>query len=141
MNEYLLPKIISITALLHTRFTEPILMSKILVILIASLFFHDPSNSVGISNSSDSLYPHEIVSNTPLPSKQSRRITIHVKNSAISKDQCKSLITNYMNQAKPNGQVSVHKPSPLLNRTMQPWCVYNFDDKGIFFNDVLFDSK
>lgn len=123
------------------RHAESILMSKILISLIASFFFQNTSYSAGVSESNGALYPHEIISNTQLPSKQSRRITIYVKNSAISKDQCKSLITNYMNQAKPNGQVSVHKPSPLLNKTMQPWCVYNFDDKGVIFNDVLFDSK
>jgi hypothetical protein len=49
-----------------------------------------------------------------------------------------ALVTGYQKKASPEGQVSVHKPSKVLKGTMAPWCVENFDGRGVVFNDNMF---
>jgi len=87
---------------------------------------------------SESLPPHQVASNTSLAPKKGRRIEIHVRDSNLTKEQCKALIANYRSQAAPDGQVSVHKPSTLLGGELLPWCVENFDGRSVTFNDTLF---
>jgi hypothetical protein len=87
---------------------------------------------------SEALPPHTVASNTSLAPKAGRRIEIHVDDPSLTKEQCKALIAHYHNQAAPDGQVSVQKPSALFGGTLQPWCVENLGRGGIFFNDVLF---
>lgn len=79
---------------------------------------------------------HTVASNTSLAPKDGRRIVLHSANPDLTKAECSMLINQYLGSAGPEGQISVHKPSPQNNMT--PWCVENFDDKGIFFNDNLF---
>lgn len=87
---------------------------------------------------SEPLPPHQVASNTSLAPKKGRRIEIHVRDSNLTKEQCKALIANYRSQAAPDGQVSVHKTSTLLGGELLPWCVENFDGRGVTFNDALF---
>lgn len=65
-----------------------------------------------------------------------RRIEIRVANADLTKDECKALIAAYRERAKPEGQVSVRKPAP--DGSLQPWCVDNLDERGVFFNDAFF---
>lgn len=55
----------------------------------------------------------------------------------ITRDECISLIEKYRADAEPNGQVGVHKFNETLGR-VSPWCVENFDGRGIQFNEFGF---
>jgi len=83
--------------------------------------------------------PHEVVSNTSLAPKQGRRIEIHSTDPKLTRDECRALIERYRDQGGPDGQVSVHKPSSLLKGHLAPWCLENFEGKGIEFNNSLFE--
>lgn len=76
---------------------------------------------------------HIVASNTSLAPKDGRRVEIHSDNSELTRAECEILINQYINVAGPEGQVSVRKPDP--QNIMTPWCVENFDGKGIFFTD------
>ena len=80
---------------------------------------------------------HTIESNTSLAPKDGRRIEIHVRNTNLTKDECRLLINAYKQEAGPIGQVSVRKPNK--NGELLPWCVDNIDDKGTTFNDFHFE--
>lgn len=107
--------------------------SLLLVLLICAI-----STAAQPQDYSDVLPSHAVASNTSLAPKTGRRIEIHVGNPSLTKEQCKALIAHYHNQAAPDGQVSVQKPSALFGGALQPWCVENIGRGGIFFNDVLF---
>jgi len=62
------------------------------------------------------------------------RIQINVDDAELSREQCTTLIEAYRDNARPEGQVSVHKPSKLLVGQVLPYCVENFDGSGINFN-------
>lgn len=55
----------------------------------------------------------------------------------ITRDECISLIEKYRADAEPNGQVSVQKFNKTLGY-VAPWCVENFDGRGVQFNDFGF---
>lgn len=84
------------------------------------------------------LPPHTIADDSPLAPKNGRRIEVHSSNPGLSKEECVALIEAYRSRAAPRGQVSVCKPSSQLESAMTPWCVENFDGRGITFNDEMF---
>jgi len=77
-----------------------------------------------------------------LEPKAGKRVQVNVV-SDISREECLALIEAYRGEGAPDGQVSVHKPStlPVLRGHSVPWCVENFDGKGIYFNDVYHSDK
>ncbi len=81
---------------------------------------------------------HRVADDSSLAPKKGRRIHLQVDNPDISKDECIALINAYKKKAGPDGQVAVQKPSKVLGGAMAPWCVENFDGRGIFFNDNMF---
>jgi hypothetical protein len=90
--------------------------------------------------STKNLSDHTLFSNTSLSPKDGSRIEIHVSNEDLTREQCKNIINAYRKKAGPEGQVSVRKPSSVLDNKLTPWCVDNIgmDDRGIFFNDGHF---
>ena len=80
---------------------------------------------------------HSIARKQSLAPKNGKAIEIHVNNADLTRDQCLSLIKHYRDDAGPEGQVSVHKPSSLLKGQLAPWCVDNIEEP-VFFNDNLF---
>ena len=101
-----------------------------LVILLALL---PACNS---ETSKPNLPQHTVGSNTSLAPKDGRRITIHVSNTDLTKDECRTLISAYRDDAGPEGQVAVRKPDKRGD--LQPWCVDNMDGQGVSFNDYFF---
>lgn len=81
---------------------------------------------------------HQVVSNTNLLPKNGRRIEIHSSDPELNRDECRTLIFAYQEEAAPDGQVSVHKPNAAMGGDVLPWCVENFDGQGVIFNDLLF---
>ena len=81
--------------------------------------------------------PEHDVDISALGAKDGQRVQVNV-NSDISKEQCITLIDAYKSKAAPDGQVSVHKPSQMLEGQVAPYCVENFDGAGVRFNDTLF---
>lgn len=65
-----------------------------------------------------------------------QRIQIDVA-ADISREECVALIVQNQEKAKPNGQVSVHKFNKAFGRPA-PWCVENFDGRGVTFNEYGF---
>ena len=95
--------------------------------------------SVGLSGcGGPDLSPHTVAADTSLAPKDAPRIQLNSNNAQHTKDECTTLINGYRRKAGPDGQVSVHKPSRVLQGNMAPWCVDNFDGKGIVFNDNMF---
>jgi len=90
------------------------------------------------SEVSPSLPQHILADNSSLAPKDGRRIQINSYNPNLTKDDCIKLIAAYRKKAEPGGQVSVHKPSKILQGSMTPWCVENFDGRGIIFDDRAF---
>ena len=84
------------------------------------------------------LPPHTVAADTSLAPKNGRRIQLNSNTEQLTRDECAALINGYRRRAGPDGQVSVHKPSRLLQGNMAPWCVENFDGRGIVFNDNMF---
>ena len=78
--------------------------------------------------------PDHKVETNPLAMHSGMRVQITV-NQEITKDQCIALIERYRSRGSPDGQVSVRKPSVKLDGAPSPWCVDNFDGRGVFFND------
>ena len=95
-----------------------------------------PPSTHGKKASTVSLPPHTMASDTPLGPQNRRRIEIHVNDANLSKEDCRTLIGAYRNQAGSRGQVSVRKPDK--HGRLQPWGVDNMDGEGVFFNDNLF---
>jgi hypothetical protein len=56
----------------------------------------------------------------------------------ITRGECRQLIAAYRKRAK-GGQVSVHRPVDSHSSGRAPWCVDNFDGRGVTFNETLFD--
>lgn len=81
---------------------------------------------------------HRVASNTDLRPKLGRRIAIHVRNPDLTREECRTLVAAYRSEAAPDGQVTVHKPHRAMDNDVMPWCVENFDDRGVWFNDILF---
>lgn len=81
--------------------------------------------------------PEHSVEMSSLAPKSGSRVQVSVR-SEISEADCSNLIERYRSDGSPDGQVSVHMPSALLNGTMAPWCVENFDGSGIKFNRTMF---
>lgn len=81
--------------------------------------------------------PEHSVDITPLEPRRGARVEIKVS-SDISREQCEHLIKRYRQSGAPDGQVSVHKPSEILEGAVVPWCVENFDGAGIRWNDNMF---
>jgi len=67
-----------------------------------------------------------------------RRIQIAVRED-ITQAQCRALIAKFRSEAKPEGQVSVHKPCGPSK--LAPWCVDNFDGRGVTFNAGPYYNK
>ena len=84
---------------------------------------------------------HVVADDSSLAPRDGRRIQINSFDANLSKDACIALVKYYKDQAEPDGQVSVHKPSKILDNKLNPWCIENFDGKGIQFNDYLFVSS
>lgn len=72
------------------------------------------------------------------PVKDGRRIVLDANSPSITRLECERLVAHYRKAAAPEGQVVVRKPSQLLQGQMTPWCVENFDGRGVVFNDQLF---
>jgi hypothetical protein len=85
------------------------------------------------------LPPHTIDSDTSLFPKNGRVIHLNSNNPQLTRNDCIKLINAYRKKAGPEGQVGVSKPSRALEGRMAPWCVENFDGKGIVFQDYFFD--
>lgn len=85
-----------------------------------------------------SLPPHTVARNFSLEPNPGRRIEIHVSDKLITKDECRAIIKFYQKQAS-GGHISVHKPDDFVDGEFTPWAVYNFDDRGVTFNDSLFE--
>jgi hypothetical protein len=79
---------------------------------------------------------HIVASNTSLAPKDGRRIELHSANPELTEAECSILINQYSDTAGPEGQVSVRKPN--TQDDLAPWCIENFDGKGIVFNERLF---
>ena len=93
--------------------------------------------AVGQAQEKPSVLPkHTVAKNTQLP--RGRRIEVHVTNADLTKAQCQQLIAHYRTSAAPDGQVTVRKPAKALGGELYPWCVENFDGKGVQFNDYGF---
>lgn len=88
--------------------------------------------------SSPDLPPHTVAEDSSLAPKDGRRIQLNSDDPDLSKEECIALINGYRRKAGKEGQVSVHKPSKILKGNMAPWCVENFDGRGIVFNDNMF---
>lgn len=88
-----------------------------------------------------SLPPHTVVDYVTLrPHHDGRRVGIHAHSPVLTKIECQRLIDHYRGDAGKEGQVVVRKPSPLFGGRMTPWCVENFDGKGVQFNDQPFQQ-
>jgi hypothetical protein len=87
------------------------------------------------SEPSVKLPPHTI--ETSELSAKDLRLQINVT-TAVTDEECEALIAKYRYSAGPGGQISVHMPSSALNGEIAPFCVENFDGKGILFNRSLF---
>lgn len=110
------------------NFRHSLLIAVIIVVL----------GMAGCGSSSQELPPHVVADNSSLAPKNGRRIQLDSINADLTREQCIMLIDGYRKKAGPEGQVGVHKPSKLLEGTMVPWCVENFDGRGVFFNDHMF---
>lgn len=51
----------------------------------------------------------------------------------ITEAECRRLIAAYRGHAR-DGQVSVHRPVTSKKKGRAPWCVDNFDGRGVTFN-------
>ena len=91
---------------------------------------------VACSNDSTTL-PEHSVERSSLAPKDGKRVQVEVATD-ISKDQCSALIERYRAEGAPDGQISVRKPSKKLKGMAAPWCVENFDNSNVVFNDSLF---
>ena len=69
--------------------------------------------------------------------KAGKRIQINVLTD-ISSDDCTHLVQRYRSEGEPDGQISVRKPSKAADGQLFPWCVENFDGRGLQFNEGLF---
>ena len=67
---------------------------------------------------------------------EGQRIAVQVDQD-ISRSECRALIRHYERQAQ-GGQVAVSKPNQALDGGSFPWCVQNFDGRGIQFNEASF---
>lgn len=83
-----------------------------------------------------SLPEHELVSVTPLTPRRGSRVEIRAA-ARLTQDECRALIDAYREKGAPDGQVSVRQP---LGSDFAPYCVENFDDRGVTFNDALWDD-
>jgi hypothetical protein len=83
---------------------------------------------------------HRLASVTSLFPNKGNRIEIHSQNANLNRRECVALIGAYRARAAPEGQVSVHKPSKKLGGSITPWCVESSDEKGIRFNNELFEN-
>jgi hypothetical protein len=81
--------------------------------------------------------PEHSVERSSLAPKEGERVQIKVTRD-ISKDECSALIERYRAEGAPDGQISVRKPSKKLKGMAAPWCVENFDNSSVVFNDSLF---
>jgi hypothetical protein len=86
---------------------------------------------------SSALPEHEVVAVTPLTPRRGSRVEIHAT-ARLSKDQCRALIDAYQSKGLPDGQVSVRQPH---ESGFVPYCVENFDGRGITFNDALWENE
>jgi len=116
-----------------------ILLSIFLLIIAGSISFTISQADVKATAGGTEMPIHTIAENDSLAPKNGRRIEIHVNNTNLTKDECRALINTYRKKAGPEGQVGVHKPSPMNENRMFPWCVDNMDEKGIFFQDYFFE--
>lgn len=92
----------------------------------------------GIAWGGPELPPHSVAGDSSLAPKDGRRIQLNSTNPNLTKDECIALINGYRHKAGKEGQVGVHKPSNVLKGSMTPWCVENFDGRGIVFHDYMF---
>lgn len=102
---------------------------SVLIFVVAGCL-PEPQNHNQATQSS--LPAHQVASNSAI--YNGRRIEIHVQDSGLSENECRELIDNYRPQAAPNGQVSVRKPNESFGGGLWPWCVDNFDGRGVTFN-------
>ena len=79
---------------------------------------------------------HELVSVTRLTPRRGSRVEIRAA-ARLTQDECRALIDAYREKGAPDGQVSVRQP---LGSDFAPYCVENFDDRGVTFNDALWDD-
>lgn len=79
-----------------------------------------------------------VAKNTSLAPKNGHRIEIHALRHDLSKDECREIINNRLTEAGAEGQVVVMKPSEKFGGKLLPFGVNNCNEKGTFFNDVLF---
>lgn len=90
--------------------------------------------------------PPHTVEITPLDSK-GNRVRIDVQVDFLPKAECSNLINFYKDRAKPKGQITINGPSPESRQRFpndpsadrgQVWAYFNFDGKGIVYNDSLY---
>ena len=85
----------------------------------------------------NNLPKHTIADESPL--MRGMRIQLNSNDKNLTKDQCIALVKAYSSRANYKGQVSVRKPSVMkeLKGAIVPYCLDNFDGKGIIFNSDL----
>ena len=115
-----------------------IIVGALLLLLASGSAANDQVEQEAPSSVSHStgLPSHNVASNTPL--MHGRRIEIHSADPHLTKAECNALINAYRAGAG-RGQVSVRKPNKMFNNDLSPWCVENFDGKGVFFQDTGFE--
>ncbi len=86
---------------------------------------------------SSELPDHYFADDSPLSLKQGRRVQINVYDPNITREQCIALIDAYRERGAPDGQIGVQKP---VHGGFAPWCVENFDGRGVIFNDFYFEK-
>ncbi|WP_350151353.1 hypothetical protein [Nitrosomonas sp.] len=76
---------------------------------------------------------HTIADESPV--MRGTRIQLNSNDKNLTKDQCIALVKAYSSRVNYKGQVSVRKPSIMkeLKGAIVPYCLDNFDGKGIVF--------
>jgi hypothetical protein len=106
-------------------------------IAISKLFAFLAASALPACSNGTIALPEHSIERSSLAPKEGERVQVEVTRD-ITKDECSALIERYRSEGAPEGQVSVRKPSKMLKGRPSPWCVENFDGKGIVFNDGLF---
>ena len=106
-------------------------------IAISKLFAFLAGSALAACSNGTIALPEHSVERSSLAPKEGERVQVEVTRD-ISKNECSALIERYREEGSPEGQVSVRKPSKMLKGRSTPWCIENFDGKGIVFNDGLF---
>ena len=122
-------------------FRKVSIISTILLMVLLAGCSDDKSSSAGL--------PSHTVKRSSLGAK-GNRVQINVTTTNITKEECITLVKQYKDQAKPNGQVSIYGPSPKLQKLFpndpkanqpQCWAVDNLDGNGLSFNDLTYGGE